>query len=234
MASGAPQIGGTGRRPLQYWRDDASLDFPLGDVTCQTRDPPPHLPVALISDTMVYQRVNAYTTRTRRTCAESRLSQRGPSSRSEFRGYLKRKRPHQLSSVHLGTHSCEDASGESGRTNTGHGISEVRVARIPQPRACRKPELRGCFRRRWQDHLSSWHLGARNCQDVSGETGLTNSVEGISETRVARMSQAKVPGESWGRAPPRSALQGCLRRRWQDHLSPRHVGSQSCEDVSGE
>ena len=76
----------------------------------------------------------------------------------------------------LGARSCEDVSGETGRTTSRA--------------ASRSSEFRGCLRRNGPDHLS----------------------RGISELRVARMSQAKRAG------PPRK----------------QHRGAQNCEDVSGE
>ena len=93
------------------------------------------------------------------------------------------------------------------------------------------PELRGCLRRNWPDHLSRGirrclgtngrtmsdhlrpgHLGTQSCEDVSRETDRATSGQGISEPRVARISQAKLTGQ------PRA----------------RHFGTQSCEDVSSE
>ena len=40
--------------------------------------------------------------------------------------------------------------------------------------------------------------------------------------------------EPWGNASPRSEFGGCTKRNWPDHLSSGHLGTQSCEDVSGE
>ena len=51
---------------------------------------------------------------------------------------------------------------------------------------------------------------------------------------VARMSQAEVARPLWGRAYQRSTLRGCLKRKWPEHLSSGHPGTQSCEDVAGE
>ena len=48
------------------------------------------------------------------------------------------------------------------------------------------------------------------------------------------MSQAELAEPLWGRAYPRSTLQGCLRRQWPEHLTSGRLGTQSCEDVSGE
>ena len=98
-------------------------------------------------------------------------------------------------------------------------ISDLRVARMSQAKQAGPPLAR--------------HLGAQNCEDVFGETSWTTSraesrssefrgclmqngpdhlLRGISETRVARMSQAK------------RARQPLARR----------LGAQNCEDVSGE
>ena len=97
-----------------------------------------------------------------------------------------RKWPDDLIPGHLGSLSCEDVSGESGLTKMGHGIPEVRVA---WGRASPRSELRGCRRRK---RLSSGHLGTRSCEDASGDSDLTNTGQGVSEVRVARMSHAKV------------------------------------------
>ena len=126
--------------------------------------------------------------------------------RSELRGYLKRKLPEHLTPGRVGTQSCEDVSSESGRRTTmGQGISEVRdartsqanVARTPHLRASRNLELQGCLRRKWPDHHGAGHLRGQSCEDISSESGLTNSAQGVSESRVPRM---------------------CLRRRLPDHL----------------
>ena len=122
------------------------------------------------------------------------------SSRSELRGCLRRKWPDHLGSGHVGTQSSEDVSGDSDRTTMGQGISEVGVARIsqlnvagqPQLRASRNPELPGCLKRKWPDHLSSQHLGPQSCEDVSWESGRTTVGHGISSVRLARMAHAKV------------------------------------------
>ena len=45
-------------------------------------------------------------------------------------------------------------------------------------------------------------------EDVSGASGLNTSLQGVSEPKVARMSQVKVAGPSWGMALPRSELRG--------------------------
>ena len=62
---------------------------------------------------------------------------------------------------------------------------------------------------------------------------MNTSAQGIPEPRIARMLQAKVARPQWGRAPPRSALRGCRRRQWPEHLTSGRLGTQSCEDVSG-
>ena len=84
------------------------------------------------------------------------------------------------------------------------------------------------------DHREAGHLRGQSCEDVSGESGLTTSAQGISEPRFARMSQAKVAGPPWGRAFLRSELRGWLMRKWPDHQGAGHFGTLSCEDVSGE
>ena len=88
--------------------------------------------------------------------------------------------------------------------------------------------------RKWPDHLGAGHLRGQGCEDVSGESGLNTSTQGVSEPRVARMSQAKVAGPPWGRASRNPEFRGCLTRKLQDHLSSGHLRGQSCEDVSGE
>ena len=135
-------------------------------------------------------------------------------------------------------------------------MSQAKVAGPPSGRASPRSELRGSLRRKWPDHLSSGHLGTQSCEDVSCENGRTAMGQGISEVRVARMSpakvachlssghisevsdarmcQAKVAGPPWGRASPRSELRECLRRKWPDHLSSAHLGSQSWKAASGE
>ena len=164
------------------------------------------------------------------------------SSRSELRGCLWRKWPDHLGSGHLGTQISDDVIGEKGLTTIGQGNSEVRDARIsqahvsspPQLSASRYLESRGCPRTKWPDHHGAWYLLGLNCEDVSGESGLTTPAQGISELRVARMSQAKAAGPPWSRATPRSKLRGCLRRKCPDHLSSNHLGTQTCKAGSGE
>ena len=116
--------------------------------------------------------------------------------------------------------SREDVSGESGLTTSAQGISEPRVARMSRAKVARPPgrasprsELRGCRRRKWPEHHGAGHPRGQSCEDVSGEGGLTTSVQGISEPRVARISQAKAAGPPWGRASRRSEWRGCLRRK---------------------
>ena len=80
--------------------------------------------------------------------------------------------------------------------------------RPPQVRASGSPELRGCLRRNAPDHLAN----------------------GSSETRIARMSQAKWPG------PPRERR---LRAQFCEDVSgetlnPGQLRNESCEDVSSE
>ena len=83
--------------------------------------------------------------------------------------------------------------------------------------ASRNPELRGCLRRKLPNHNGVGHLGGQRCEDVSGESGLNAMGQGISEVSVVKMSQAKVAKPLWGRASPRSALRGCLRRKWPEN-----------------
>ena len=47
----------------------------------------------------------------------------------------------------------------------------------------------------------------QSCEDVSGEPP---GLRGISEPRVASLSQAKVGGPVWGSASPKPELRGCL------------------------
>ena len=88
------------------------------------------------------------------------------------------------------------------------------------------------LRRKWPDHLWAMHLRGQSSEDVSGGSGLNTSPQGLSQRRVARMSQAKVPGPPWGSAPPRSEFGGGLARRWPEHLNSGHIQDQSFEDVS--
>ena len=157
-----------------------------------------------------------------------------------MRECLRRKWPDHHGAGHLRGQTCEDVSGGSGLTTSasrkpkllgclrrkrpdhhvGEGISEVGFARM--------------FRRRWPVHLSSGHLGTQHCEDVSGESGRTTMGQGISEVRVARISQAKMAWPPELRAFPKSELRECLRRKWFDHHGAGHLRSQNCEDVSGE
>ena len=98
---------------------------------------------------------------------------------------------------HLRAQSLEDVSSETGRTTScaapeaqRFGDVSGETAWTTSRAASQSPELRGCLRRSGPEHLS----------------------RGISEPRVARMSQAKRAG------PPLA----------------RHLGAQSCEDFSGE
>ena len=159
----------------------------------------------------------------------------------------------------LGAKSCEDVSGEFGWT----------TSRL----ASRISELRECPGRPGPDHLRSGHIWAQSCEDVQGESdqlrsehfrsqrcedasgdnGPDHLAKGISEPRVARMSQAKWGGPHQARTYMSPELQGssgepgrtssraaskcpelrrCLRLNWPDHRA-RSI-SQSWEDVSGE
>ena len=113
-------------------------------------------------------------------------------------------------------------------------MPQAKVARPPRLRASRNPELRGCIRRKWTEHYGAGHLRGQRCEDVSSENGLNTSAQGIPEPRGARMLQAKVARPPWGRAPPRSHLRGCRRRKWPEHVCSGRLGTLSCEDVSGE
>ena len=101
------------------------------------------------------------------------------------------------------------------------GISEPRVARMPwaklagppQLRAYRSPELQGCLRRNWPDNLA----------------------RGIPEPNAWRKSQTKLAGSPKVRAyrsPARIARMSHAKLNGQPRV--RHIGAQSCEDVSGE
>ena len=94
--------------------------------------------------------------------------------------------------------------------------------------------MRGCLMRKWLDYHGAGHLRGHSCEDTLCESGLTTSPQGVSEPSVARMSQAKVAGQPGGRAPPRSALRGSVKRKLPEHLSSGHFVTQSCENVSGE
>ena len=83
----------------------------------------------------------------------------------------------------LGARSCEDVSGETGRTTSRA--------------AARSPEFRGCLRRNGPDHLARGTSEPQICEDVSSETAQTTS-------RAASRS---------------SEFRGCLRRNGPDQLS---------------
>ena len=72
--------------------------------------------------------------------------------------------------------------------------------------------MRGYLRRNWLDHLAP----------------------GISETRVARMSQANWAGPPQVRAYLSLELRKCFKRIGPDQIRSEHLQSQSCDDVSGE
>ena len=99
-------------------------------------------------------------------------------------------------------------------------ISERKVGRMsqaslggpPQVEAYLSPELRGCLRRNWPDHLA----------------------RGISEPKVGRMSQARLGGPPQVEAYLSTELRGCLGRNCLKHLRPGHIRAQSCKDVSRE
>ena len=73
----------------------------------------------------------------------------------------------------LGTQSCEDVSGESGRTTLGQGISDVRVAM----------NFSG---------ESGLTTSAQGISELRGQTGRTVIGHGIFDVRVAKMSHAKM------------------------------------------
>ena len=107
------------------------------------------------------------------------------------------KRTTSLGSGHLRSQSCENVSGETSWANTGQGISEVRVAGMsgakaagpPQLRTFRNQELRGCLRRNWPDHQGAGHVRGQGAR--ISQAKVARPQWGISEIRVARMSQAK-------------------------------------------
>ncbi len=72
--------------------------------------------------------------------------------------------------------------------------------------------MRGYLRRNWLDHLAP----------------------GISETRVARMSQANWAGPPQVRAYLSLELRKCFKRIGPDQIRSEHLQSKSCDDVSGE
>eukprot|EP00959_Pyramimonas_sp_CCMP1952_P370187 7752781-Pyramimonas_sp.AAC.1 len=92
-------------------------------------------------------------------------------------------------------------------------MSEAKVPRPLWGRASPRSASRGCLRLEWPEYTRA---------------------QGIPEPRVARMSQAKGAGQPGGRAPPRSALRGSLKLKLPEHLSSGHLGTKSCEGVSGE
>ena len=167
------------------------------------------------------------------------------------------KRARQALARHLGAQKGEDVSGETARITSrtasrnpelrgcirrnvhdhlSRGTSELRVARMSQVKRPGKPRAR--------------HLRAQNCEDVSGGTCQTSS-------RAASRSP-ELRGFLMRNAPDhlaRGISGGCLRRNLPDHLArglserqvvrmsqakrarlalARHLGAQSCEDVSGE
>ena len=142
-------------------------------------------------------------------------------------------------------------------------MSQASWAGPLQVRAYLSLELRGCFKRVGPDQLRSEHLQSQSCDDVSGENGRAAScaaclslrpelqgcltqngpdhlARGISEPRVARISQAKwaiphqaraylspalrgcsgEPGRTISRAASRSQeLRRCLGQNWPDYLA---------------
>ena len=85
-------------------------------------------------------------------------------------------------------------------------MSQAELAEPLWGRAYPRSTLQGCLRRQWPEHLTSGRLGTQSCEDVSGESGLNTSPQGVSQPRVARMSHAKVAGPPWGRASPTPQL----------------------------
>ena len=71
------------------------------------------------------------------------------------------------------------------------------------------------------------------CKDVYRETCQTTSGQDISAPRIARMSQAERAGPNQFTASRSLVLQGRVRRKARPTLA-RHLGAQSCDDVSGE
>ena len=110
-------------------------------------------------------------------------------------------------------------------------MCHAKVAGPPWARTYPRSELRGCLMRKWPDHLGAGHLRGQGCEDVSGESGLNTSTQGVSEPRIARMSQAKVAGPPWGRASRNPEFRGCLRQKRPDHHGAGHLRGQTCEDV---
>eukprot|EP00959_Pyramimonas_sp_CCMP1952_P145788 3052317-Pyramimonas_sp.AAC.1 len=104
---------------------------------------------------------------------------------------------------HLRAQSCEDVSGETGRTTSrtasqssefrgrlrrnlpdhlSRGISELRVWRMSQAKRVGPPLARHLRAQSLEDAQAKRaepprkrHLGAQSCEDVSGETGRTTS-----------------------------------------------------------
>ena len=92
--------------------------------------------------------------------------------------------------------------------------------------------MRGCLRRNWPEHLSSGHIRGQSCEAVSGGTDQTTMGQAMAEVNLAMMYQAELARTTQGRASPRSALRGCLWRKWPEHNSSGHPGTQTCEDVA--
>ena len=112
-------------------------------------------------------------------------------------------------------------------------MSQAKVPGPPWGSAPPRSEFGGGLTRKWPEHLNPGHIRDQSFDDVSGGSGLNTSPQGLSQPRVARMSQAKVPGPPWGSAPPRSEFGGGLTRKWPEHLNPGHIRDQSFDDVSG-
>ena len=74
------------------------------------------------------------------------------------------------------------------------------------------PEMRGCLRRNWPDHLA----------------------DGISKPRIARISQAKRAGPPQVTASPNPKVSRMFQAKWAGQHLARHLGAQICDDVSGE
>ena len=110
-------------------------------------------------------------------------------------------------------------------------MTQAKVALPLQLRASQTPELRECLMRKWPDHHGPGHLLGQSCEDVSGTSGLTTSVQGISAPRVLRMSQAKLTGPPWGRASPRSDLRGFRRMIARMSVEKRAKPPPKCLDV---
>ena len=89
-----------------------------------------------------------------------------------------------------GTHGEEKAKGERNEGARVARMSQVKVAGPPSGRPYPRSELRGFLKRKWPGHLSSGHFRSQSCENVSGVSGSTTMGQGISEVRIARMSQA--------------------------------------------